>query len=134
LIPIALRTGSVLLEHRDRMVAVAARRIERGRAVTIGYLDTWRWRMGGGAAAVRAHRDWWADLVAGVAHSGRIERPAGGIPDEAPLATLIARLGPASSAPSLPNRTPTVSHQLLFAILMAVLLAEWASRRLRGMP
>jgi hypothetical protein len=134
LIPVAPRPDAVVLERRGNLAAVLARRIERGRAVTSGYLDTWRWRMGGGATAVDAHRDWWADLVAGVAYTGRIARPADGVTDEAPLATLITRLGPASSAPSSSDGTPPISRGVLFGLLMAALLIEWASRRLRGVP
>jgi hypothetical protein len=132
LIPLSPRSDAVVLERRGNLIAVAARRIERGRAVSSGYLDTWRWRMGGDETALREHRDWWADLVASVAYSGRIVRPARGVTDEAPRATLIARLGPASSAPASPGGTDPVPRSVLFAILATSLLVEWASRRLRG--
>ncbi len=132
--PVTPRPDAVVLERRGNLVAIAARRIERGRAVTSGYLDTWRWRMGGGEAALREHRDWWAGLVAGVARTGRIARSAEGFPDEAPLATLITRLGPAGSAPASSDAAPPISRGFLFALLMAALLAEWTSRRLRGAP
>jgi hypothetical protein len=134
LIPVAPRADAVVLERRGNRAAVAARRIERGRAVTSGYIDTWRWRMGGGDAALREHRDWWAGLIAGVAYTGRIVRPPQGVSDEAPLATLMTRLGPASGAPSRTDGTPRISSRVLFALLMAALLLEWASRRLRGAP
>lgn len=134
LIPVSPRADAVVLEWRGRQAAVVARRIDRGRAVTSGYVDTWRWRMGGGEAALREHRDWWADLVAGVAHARRVPRPSDEMSDEAPLATLLLRLGPASSAPALPAGLPLISPRLLFALLMAALLVEWASRRLRGLP
>ena len=134
LIPLTPRADAVVLERRGSLTAVAARRIQRGRAVTSGYLDTWRWRMGGSEAAVREHRDWWADLVAGVAHAGRITRPAEGLTDEAPVATLIARLGPSAPTPRTRDGTNPMSRALLFAVLMAALLVEWTSRRLRGVP
>ena len=134
LIPVVPRADAVVLEWRDNLAAVVARRIERGRAVTSGYLDTWRWRMGGGANAVAAHRDWWADLVAGVAHTARIARSVERVTDEAPLATLITRLGPATSAPPSSAGTTPISPGVLFGLLMAALLIEWASRRLRGVP
>lgn len=134
LIPLTPRADAVVLERRGNMAAVAARRIERGRAVTSGYLDTWRWRMGGGAEAVRDHRDWWADLVSGVAHTGHVERPSEQFDDEAPLATLITRLGPSSSAPVQRTGAPPIPPAALFAVFAAALLLEWTSRRLRGAP
>ena len=134
LIPLTSRPDAVVLERRGSVEAVAARRIERGRAVTSGYVDTWRWRLGGGADAVREHRDWWAGLVAGVAHTGRIVRPAEGLTDEAPFAALITRLGQSSVAPTSRDGPSPVSRGLLFGVLLAALLVEWASRRLRGVP
>jgi len=134
LAPIAPREDAVVLERRGNAVAVAARRIERGRVVTTGYRDTWRWRMGGGEGSVQAHRDWWADLVAGVAHAGRVTREARPDTDEAPLATLIDRLGPARAPPAGPGPGFGISRAWLFGLLAAALLLEWASRRLRGAP
>ena len=125
---------AVVLERRGNAAAVAARRVERGRVVTTGYRDTWRWRMGGGEASVEAHRDWWAGLVAGVAYAGRITRQPAPITDEAPLATLIDRLGPASGPPAGPGPGLAISRAWLFGLLAVVLLLEWSSRRLRGAP
>jgi hypothetical protein len=134
LIPLAAREDAVLLERRGNSAAVAARRIERGRVVTSGYRDTWRWRMGGGDASVQAHRDWWAGLVAGVAYTGRVRKQPTPVTDEAPLAALVARLGPPGAAPGGPGPGLGVSRALLFGVLAAALLLEWASRRLRGAP
>lgn len=134
LAPLAPGDDAVVLERRGNAAAVAARRVERGRVVTTGYRDTWRWRMGGGEASVQAHRDWWADLVAGVAYAGRITRQPAPLSDEAPLATLIDRLGPATEAPAGPGPGLGFSRAWLFGLLAAALLAEWASRRLRGAP
>ena len=134
LVPLDPGENAVVLERRGNAPAVAARRVERGRVVTTGYRDTWRWRMGGGEASVRAHRDWWADLVAGVAYTGRVTRQPRNLADEAPLATLIDRLGPATGAPAGPGPGFGISRAWLFGLLAAALLLEWASRRLRGAP
>jgi hypothetical protein len=131
LTPIALREGAVALERRAGGVAVAVRRVERGRVMVVGYADTWRWRMAGGAGAAGQHRDWWAGLVASVAHVGRISKPRNRSLDEAPLASLVERLGPAV-APAQAGATSHINSAWLFAALAALLLGEWASRRLRG--
>jgi hypothetical protein len=131
LIPIVLRADAVPLEQRDSLVAVAARRVEAGRVAVIGYADTWRWRMGGGDNAVEKHRDWWADLVASVAYTGRSSRGEFVGIDEAPFAHLYDKLGAPSAGSTIPldGRVPT---QLLFALFAVGLVAELTSRRLRG--
>ena len=134
LAPLAAREDAVVLERRGSAAAVVARRVERGRVVTTGYADTWRWRMGGGEASVQAHRDWWADLVAGVAYAARVMKQPRPVADEAPLATLIDRLGPATAAPAGSAPGFGLSRAWLFGLLAAALLLEWASRRLRGAP
>ena len=131
LTPIALREGAVALERRAGDVAVAVQRVERGRVLVVGYADTWRWRMAGGSDAVEQHRDWWAGLVASVAHVGRIPRPQLTLVDESPLASLVDRLGPAVT-PVQAKAAGRISSAWLFAVLAALLLGEWASRRLRG--
>lgn len=133
LVPIALRADAVPLERRDELVAVAARRIERGRVVTTGYDDTWRWRMGGGGDAVEAHRAWWAGLVASVAYVGRVAVAPDGHVDEAPYAHLVNALG-APSAPQRGRGPGGVAMGWWFAGVGTLLLYEWASRRMRGAP
>lgn len=134
LAPMVPGEDAVILERRGKAAAVVARRVERGRVVTTGYRDTWRWRMGGGENSVQAHRDWWADLIAGVAYAGRIARQQVAVSDEAPLAALIDRLGPASGRPAGPGPGFGIPRAWLFGLLAAALLLEWASRRLRGAP
>jgi hypothetical protein len=134
-IPIAgMKSDAVGLEKRSGAVTSAARRSGGGRVMQVGYLDTWRWRMSGGDNGVAQHRKWWTDAVAAVAYA-----PAGdNLPkpgtDNAPVAKLMESLGPPSPAPttSLASSAGSVSLWLLFAILSLSLLAEWVSRRTRG--
>jgi hypothetical protein len=128
-----LKSDAVALANRRGSVAVAARRFGGGRVVQTGYLDTWRWRMGGAAKSVEDHRRWWTNAVAGVAYAPAPPRPTPA-EDDAPLARLVASLGQASvaSAPRL-AQAPSVSLWWLFTILSISLLAEWISRRTRGM-
>jgi len=135
LVPIADVPGQVALERRSGRAALAARRIERGRLLIVGYQDTWRWRMAGAGDAAEAHRTWWADLVGAVAYVGRIPRPLSAASvDEAPLAHLVDRLGPPSAAFGRATNTPRISNGALFGILAGLLLLGWTSRRLRAAP
>jgi hypothetical protein len=123
---------AVPLELRDDLVAVAARRVDRGRVVLVGYDDTWRWRMAGGADALEEHRAWWAALVASVARVDRTPLPASA--DEAPLAAMVQLLGPSSARPAGAAAAGRLSHGWAFAALAVALLLQWLSRRLRGAP
>ena len=137
LAPIAsLRSDAVPLERKSGGVAIAARRIGAGRVLQLGYEDTWRWRMAGGEAAVREHRDWWTGLVSSVAHAPRIPRGATAFTstDEAPMAGLVASIGPATSASARADLSRSQSDWMawLFVLLSLGLIGEIASRRLRG--
>jgi hypothetical protein len=132
----ALKSDAIPLESRDGRVAVAARRAGMGRVAQVGYDETWRWRLAGGAKSVEAHRAWWSDLVASVAYRPAV--PLAAVHDAehaaeaAPLAALISTLGPPAE-----HEAPAPSSVLpwwIFAVIVASLLAEWASRRLRGAP
>jgi hypothetical protein len=129
---VSLVADAVALERRGDDVTLAARRVGPGRVIQTGYVNSWRWRMAGGDEAPELHRAWLASLVARVALTGRIERPAPPT-DAAPLATLIDRLG-AASAPLTSESAvdPDALARWIFALLCGALLAEWASRRLRG--
>ena len=128
---VSLAADAVALESRDGRVAAAARRVGAGRVVQLGYDETWRWRLAGSGDAPAAHRDYWSAVVSAAAY--RATAPTGAsIADAAPLASLYAALGP-----------PTVSRAPLaivgarlpwwmLALLAALLLGEWGSRRLRG--
>ena len=138
LVPVVLAQGAVPLERRDAAVAVAARRVGAGRVAQLGYEDTWRWRMAGPDGSVEAHRRWWSAVVASVAYRPAVRLPARDSPHDAPLARMVARLGPGDS---LPGEGATTGREeapgsrpewWILAIGLAALVSEWASRRLRG--
>ena len=130
------RNDAITLEDRDGRVTAAARRVEGGRVVQLGYDETWRWRLAGGAQSVDAHRNWWSSLLASVAHRAAMPMVHEGEHDDAPRARLVEALGPSTSAGDLrsPGAGWSPSAALLFAIVSALLLAELTSRRLRGAP
>jgi hypothetical protein len=51
----------------------------------------------------------------------------------APAAAMIARIGPARPLPAGSRGGLTVDHRIYMIIMMILLLAEWGSRRLRGL-
>lgn len=141
LVPItSLRDGTAILETRDGHAAVAARRVAAGRVVQVGFQDTWRWRFSADDGALAAHRSWWSSIVGSVAYAPPIFQPAANpwtTMDEAPVAAAVATLGaPAESLPDVAagfeGRSPSLQWWL-FGVAAVALLAEWASRRLRGL-
>ena len=134
--PITLLTSDALpLEKRAGVVAIAARRIGAGRAIQLGYEDTWRWRMGGGDGAVRDHRIWWTGLVSSVAYAPRLQPIAATTStDEAPTIGLVAAIGPGKAVGAMASRSgkPAFPLALLFLLLALGLTGEIASRRQRG--
>jgi hypothetical protein len=130
----SLRNDAVALEKRGSSIAVAARRIGAGRILQLGYEDTWRWRMGGTDAAVRDHRVWWTGLMSSVAYAPRVPRVVNSQQDEAPLASLVASIGPPSGENVGVNLGNSKSHWMvwLFIFLATALISEIASRRMRG--
>ncbi|HEX5831226.1 MAG TPA: hypothetical protein VFY16_09605, partial [Gemmatimonadaceae bacterium] len=126
------RADAVALETRGDELAVAARRVGRGRVVQHGYEESWPWRMAGGDAAPAAHRRWWSGLVSAAAHAPAVPRAELAL-DDAPLARLVSTLGPPVAPPraAAPVR-PDGAPWWLFAGAAIALLLEWASRRLRG--
>ena len=126
---------AVVLESRDGVAMIAARRLDAGRVMQVGYDETWRWRMAGGDESAAAHREWWSRLVGAVAYAPLVPRgPGVRSIDETPLASLVAALGPPT-----PLDAGLVAHGdnaritwMLFILVAACLIAEWASRRLRG--
>lgn len=122
---------AIVLERRTNPVIVA-RRHYRGRVLAVGYDETWRWRMAGGAHSVGEHGAWWSRQVASVAFRSPPTRNLA--TGSAPLAALHASLGPAGPAVLPSTAWPrALLGNLLGAIALASLLAEWFLRRLRGM-
>ena len=136
LYPVVLRSpDAIVLERRGERPVAAARRVALGRAMQIGYDDTWRWRMGGGENAPRAHAEWWSSVVSSVAYAPRIPRePALADPDPAPYAGLIAVMGAASTAPEVVASAQRGPRPWMLPVIALLLLGAWASRRLRGAP
>jgi hypothetical protein len=135
LIPlIELKPGALVLERSGDDVAVAGWRVGAGRALQVGYVDTWRWRMGGAETdPVAAHRVWWSALVSAVAYAPRLELAAGAVVEQTPLASLVTALGASSAPPSSVTSWLDAGWVLpvCFGLVMLLLLGEWASRRLR---
>ena len=132
----AQRADAVVLERRDGSAAVVARRVAAGRVLQSAYAESWRWRMQGGASGAQAHREWWTRLVAAAAaqpvatasRAASHEMEA----ESAPRAALVHQLGRATpGAPTVPP-VPRPLPAWLGAITLALLVAEWASRRTRG--
>jgi hypothetical protein len=133
----SLRSDAVPLERRAGAVAIAARRIGAGRALQLGYEDTWRWRMGGaeGEGAVRDHRAWWTGLVSSVAYAPQVSRMTTAAPtDEAPMIGLVAAIGPGTPAEAITTVPGMPSDWVawLFVLMTLAFIGEVASRRLRG--
>jgi len=128
----SLVPGALALERRSEGISIAARRVGAGRVIQVGYDDSWRWRMAGGPGSQVAHREWWSRLVAAAAYV-----PAGRSPPHddgaAPLAAMIARIGPPRPLPAGTSGLGRVDRRIFMTLIMIFLLAEWASRRMRGL-
>ena len=129
-----LATDALDIESREGRVAVAARRVGVGRVIQVGYDETWRWRFEGGARAAESERAWWSGVVSAAAYRAASPIASAANTQAAPLAQLIAALGPpvttAASASVVPHGLPW----WLLAVILAAIVAEIASRRLRGAP
>ena len=135
--------SSLTLERDGVQPVVVVQRQGIGRVLASGYQATWHWRMEGRDESAEDHRQWWDGLVGAVAHATLVRDSAVVAPssrwpgDAAPVADLVARLGPPSAniadiAAARPVFLPAA--WLLYIIAVAALLAEWALRRLRGAP
>ena len=128
-----LRSDALVLERLPAGVATAVRRAGAGRTLAVGYDESWRWRMLGGASGPAAHRNWWSRTV-GLVAPERDDAPASASGAEAaPLAALVSTLGPPSTSSAASSRDSGTALPLwLLALICAALLAETASRRFRG--
>ena len=136
---------AVTMEREGVTSTVFATRRGVGRVVASGYRNTWHWRMEGTDASLDDHRRWWNGLVGAIAAatdtsnaSVRAVAERDALPgDAAPMADLVARLGPASHDDlniSGTSRSYWPPSWLLITIAMLALIIEWALRRLRGAP
>lgn len=147
------RADAVPLAYRTvagaRTLVAAARRLGAGRVVQIADEATWHRRLRADPAAPAEHRAWWAQVLAAAAYAGAARpdtaaaRPSPLDPpaaDPAPLAAAVAALGPlaapgdrAPGPPAAPgDPTRGVPDAVLVPLALAALVAEVASRRLRG--
>jgi hypothetical protein len=127
----ALGPSAIALERRAGGVSMAARRVGAGRVIQVGYDDSWRWRMAGAPGSDAAHRLWWSRLVSSVAYAPLATSEAG--VSAAPVAAMIARIGPPRPLAATARGGFTVDHRIYMILMMILLLAEWGSRRLRGL-
>jgi hypothetical protein len=130
-----LKSDAIPLERRGTRIAIAARRIGKGRVIQVGYVDAWRWRMEGRGDPVEDYRNWWASVVSGAAYAPRIARDSVRSADPAPVATLVGALG-APSARESRIGVGDGSRWMMFLFIVAVgaMVLETASRRLDGKP
>jgi hypothetical protein len=150
---VRVRADAVPLAYRRvagaRTLVAAARRVGAGRVVQLADLESWRGRLRPDDAAPAAHRAWWAQAVAAAAYAppaaaggapatAPAPASADSLPDPAPLAATVAAVGPAGDAPPAERRAAApgprrrVPDAVLVPLAVAALLAEVASRRLRG--
>ncbi len=136
------RADAVLVESREGLPAIVARRVGAGRIVQMGYGDTWRWRMEGEGRAVEEHRTFWSRTVGLAVAATSLPRNAmiDGMPvprdlvrdDPAPRAALFQALGAPTdgdgAAPTIPRALP----RWIGLLILALFVSEWASRRGRG--
>ena len=126
-----VRADAVRLSTRGSSITSAARREGAGRVLQVGFDETWRWRMQGGADAIATHRAWWSRVVASVAATHRAPSPKPTRPKARRWRAWSTRS--AAVRRSLPDRIGARPvPRWLFPALLLTLLAEWGSRRWRG--
>ena len=132
---INLKPDAIPLERRGNRIAIAARRIGKGRVIQVGYVDAWRWRMEGRGDPVEDYRNWWSSVVSGAAYAPRIARDSVRVTDAAPIVTLVSALGP-PSAREIRLGVGDGGRWMVFLFVVAVmaLVLETASRRIDGKP
>lgn len=142
----SLRPDAAPIALHDGAPAIVARRVGSGRVVQAGYAETWRWRMQAEGRSVEEHRAFWSRLVGAAARAEFGETDSAGDTTSSgqnvvhampsPLAEVTHLLGPpratTDEAPTQPSG-PALPWWLGAGALI-LLVAEWASRRLRGAP
>ncbi len=132
----ASRNGALVLDRTGGRPRAIAARVGTARVLALGYEDTWRWRMEGGPDAPRLHREWWSAMVGSVVRAPTVPVASAPPVDEMPYASLVSALGAPDGTGAWDGGGVTLGSDwwepLLFALLLGGLLAEWASRRLRG--
>jgi hypothetical protein len=128
----SLRPGAASVSRVGGEVTVAARVVGAGRVVQTGTEESWRWRMEGAPGSDQAHREWWSRLVSSVAYAPAMLRETAIRTVAAPRAQIIDALGPSAAEAKISSSLDPLRSAFLFATLLALLLAEWGSRRLRG--
>ena len=130
------RGGRAIVLEKGSAGEIRAIRLGNGRIIQVSYKDLWRRRMAATDSVddpVAAHRELLADIVASVALAPRVAGSTDSLADPAPLADMVSRLGPRSApADAGSPMGDAVPTSVLFGILIASLLIELASRRLRG--
>lgn len=124
-----LAASATPLDITSAGVTTAVHRVGAGRVVQLANEDTWRLVLASDAGRT-VHALLWLRAIA-LARPRDVGRPAAQ-DDVAPLAALVAALGPASATPMT---TPNVPWEEIIALLMfAALVGEWGMRRLGGKP
>lgn len=134
--------AAIVMEAEGREPTVLVVRRGIGRVMAVGYRGTWHWRMEGREESADEHRRWWSEIVSAVAYaadtSTLVKRDRTVWPgDAAPVADLIARLGPPTPDSAIGANASSraqVPLWLLYLVAAAALLVEWGLRRLRGAP
>ncbi|MGQ0646930.1 MAG: hypothetical protein ACT4P7_05135 [Gemmatimonadaceae bacterium] len=126
-----VRADAVVLEQRGPSPIIVARRERLGRVLLVGYEDSWRWRLQGGANAIDEHRAWWSGGVGSVARPVLVARDHVDGADQAPYAAL-ASLGPASANIGSALLPAQRWEPWLLGLCLVLLTSEWFSRRTRG--
>ena len=126
------RNDAAALARFGSELAVAARVVGAGRVAQTGSEETWRWRMEGAEGSASAHREWWSRLVAAVAYAPSVSLATHPPMISAPRAQIIDALGEPRRLSRVASRFDPLHSPIVITVLLALLLAEWASRRLRG--
>ena len=128
----APRSNSTTLARYGSDLAVVARVTGAGRVLQTGSEESWRWRMEGVEGSASAHREWWSRAVGAVAYAPAVALDARVRTLSAPRAQIADALGPPGDVARATNPFDPLRSPFVITAVIALLLAEWTSRRLRG--